>query len=298
MTPDLGGVFLPVTTPFDGATGDVDLESFRDNLEAWFSAPLQGVLVAGSTGEAVFLEEEERRMLLGTAVKTVGGRGLVIMGAGAESTRQTARRVQVAADLGADAVLVKPPAYYRGAMTPEALSAHYRAVADVSPIPVVIYQVPLRMSTLDLPTGLVAELSRHENIVGIKDSRGSVELVRELVSACASGFQVLVGSGAALLPAMEAGAVGGIVAVGLLAPEEAVGVARIFRKGRMEEARTLQERIAPVHTGIVAGMGVPGIKAALDLLGLKGGSPRMPLLPPGPDRRAEVERIVEELRRA
>lgn len=290
---DLSGTFLPVTTPFDPVTGDLDVVAFRANLRSWFEHPIAGVLLAGSTGESVFLEEDERRTLLEAAADVVPEDAAIIMGTGAESTRQAVRLAREAADGGADAVLVSPPAYYKGAMSPGVLARHYRAVADASPVPVLIYQVPLRMSTLDLPTGLVADLSSHDNVAGIKDSRGKLELVGELVEHCADEFQVLVGSGALLYGALETGAVGGIVAVGLMATAQAAGIHSAFRAGHTAEAGRLQERIAPVHNGVVGGMGVPGIKAALDLLGQHGGDPRPPLAPLGEDGREAVRAILD-----
>jgi len=289
---DLRGTTLPVTTPFDPVTGDVDVVAFRANLRTWFEQPIRGILIAGSTGESVFLDEEERGILLEAAAGVVPQDRIVIMGTGAESTRHTIRLTQQAADKGADAVLVSPPAYYKGAMSSEVLERHFKAVAEASPIPVIVYQVPLRLSTLDLPTALVAELSRHPNIVGIKDSRGKLDLVGELVTHCADDFQVLVGNGALLYAALEIGAVGGIVAVGLMAAAEAAGISVAFGEGRTGEAGRMQERIAPVHKDIVGGMGVPGIKAALDLMGLKGGDPRPPLAPFPEDRHDAVRKIL------
>lgn len=282
--PELRGTFLPVTTPFDPVTGDVDVVAFRANLRQWLRSPISGILVAGTTGEAVLLDDAERVSLLESARDLVPSDSVLISGIGAESTRHTIRQAKAAAESGADAVLVSPPAYFKGAMTPEALARHYRAVADDSPVPMLIYQVPLRMSTLDLPTGLVGELSRHPNIAGIKDSRGNLELIGELVEATADDFRVLVGSGAHLYGALETGATGGIVAVGLLATDAAAEISIAYAQGRSADAGGIQERIAPVHQQIVAGVGVPGVKAALDLVGLHGGAPRPPLLPLREDR--------------
>jgi len=172
------------------------------------------------------------------------------------------------------------------------LARHFKAVADASPVPVLIYQVPLRMSTLDLPTGLISELSLHPNVAGIKDSRGKLDLVGELVDATADDFQVLVGSGALLYPALELGATGGIVAVGLLAAAEAAEISVAFAEGRTADAGRLQEQIAPVHQQIVGGMGVPGVKAATDLLGLRGGAPRPPLESASAERIDEIQSIL------
>lgn len=290
---DLSGAFLPVTTPFDPVTGDVDVVAFRSNVRRWFEHPVAGILISGSTGESVYLDDDERRMLIEAAADVVPHDRLVIAGTGSESTRHTVRLTQQAADAGADVVLVSPPAYFTGAMTPGVLARHYTAVADASPVPVMVYQVPLRLATLDLPTGLVAELSHHPNIVGIKDSRGKLELVGELVEQTADDFQVLVGSGGILYGALEMGAVGGIVAVGLMAPAESAEIAVAFAQGRKADAGRVQERIAPVHNQIVGGMGVPGVKAALDLLGYHGGAPRPPLERSSEARVAEIRQILE-----
>ena len=160
-TVDLSGTFLPVTTPFDPVTGDIDVVAFRSNLRRWFENPVSGLLIAGSTGESVFLDEAERVALIEAAVAVVPEDAVVIAGTGSESTRHTIHLTNQAARAGANAVLVSPPAYFKGAMSPAVLARHFRAVADASPVPAVIYQVPLRMSTLDLPTGLIGELSKH-----------------------------------------------------------------------------------------------------------------------------------------
>jgi 4-hydroxy-2-oxoglutarate aldolase len=159
-------------------------------------------------------------------------------------------------------------------------------------VPVLVYQVPLRLSTLDLPTGLIEELSHHPNIVGIKDSRGKLDLVGELVQHSSDDFQVLVGSGALLYGALETGAVGGIVAVGLLATSDAAEIAVAYGQGRVADAGRIQERIAPVHQKIVTEMGVPGVKAALDLLGLRGGAPRAPLAPASEAKIAQIREVL------
>jgi len=291
---DLSGTFLPVSTPFDSTTGDIDVDAFRSNLRRWFEHPISGILIAGSTGESVFLDDEERRTLIEAAADVVPEGRIVIAGTGSESTRHTIRLTQEAADAGADAVLVSPPAYFKGAMTPAALRTHFTAVADASPVPVMIYQVPLRLSTLEFSTELIVELAQHPNIVGLKDSRGKLELTAEWVEACPDDFQVLVGSGAILYGALDAGASGGIVAVGLMAPAEAAEISVAFAAGRKEDARRVQDRIAPVHQQIVGGMGVPGVKAALDLLGMHGGAPRPPLSPATPERVDEIRGILAE----
>lgn len=290
---DLGGVLIPAATPFDPVTGDLDVVGMRANIRAWLEHRVLGVVIGGSTGEAVLLDEGERRTATETARDIVPSDRLLVVGTGAESTRGTIHLCRMAADAGADAVLVQPPAFYKGAMTPEALRVHYQKVADESPLPLIVYQVPLRMCTLDLPNGLICELSRHENVVGVKDSRGSLELVGELVDGCREGFQVLVGNGALLYASLEVGAAGGILGVANLAPGETADLVRAFADGRNAEAGRLQERIGPVHKSVVGGYGVAGVKAGLDLIGLRGGAPRPPLRPLPESGLAEVRNVLE-----
>ena len=162
-------------------------------------------------------------------------------------------------------------------MTPAALREHYRAVAAGSPLPVIVYQVPPSNSTLDLPAGLVAELSRSANVVGMKDSRGRLDLLGDLAEAVPASFQLLVGSGAHLYAALEIGAVGGILAVANFAPRETAAIFEAFVEGRVAEAGRLQERVGALHRAVVGSFGAPGVKMALDLLGRRGGPPRPPL---------------------
>ncbi len=292
-TRDFTGAHLPVPTPFT-PDGELDLDGFKSNLRHWFEHDLQGILVAGSTGESVFLEQSEVRALGEAAREVLPDGARIITGAGVESTRGTITRARDAADAGADAVLIKPPVYFKGAMTPAALATHYKVVADGSPLPVIIYQVPLRLSTLEFTTDLITELSRHDNIVGIKDSRGDVNKLGEIVEACSLKFQVLVGAGALFYPAMEMGAQGGIMALGLMAPADIAAIWKAWTEERYEDCATIQERIAPVHNGIVGGMGVPGVKAALDLLGLHGGAPRLPLSPLDEERVGQAQALLAE----
>lgn len=296
MTPtgiDLGGVMIPTTTPFDPVTGELELRGFARNLERWAPSGVRGFVVGGSTGESVLLDEDERERAWEVARDVAPPGKLVVAGVGAESRRATLRMAARAAAAGADAVLVQPPAYFRGAMTPEVLREHYQAVADGSPLPVIIYQVPTRLSTIELPSGLVGELSSHERIVGVKESRSSLGAVAELVERVQPGFQILVGSGAHLFASLEIGALGGILGVANVAPRECVRLHEHFRAGRMAEAGALQRRVGALHKVLVVELGVAGIKHALDLLGHVGGVPRAPLRPLAAKGRARVAAALE-----
>lgn len=273
---DFSGTFAPVTTPFDAVTGELDVVALRGNIRRLVETDLRGVVLFGTTGEGPLLDEDERGIAL-VAVRDIANGKLVLSGVAAESTRRAIRLARSAAAAGAHGVLVAPPSYYRPQLTPEALRGHYEVVADASPVPVLLYQVPTAYAGATLEAGLVAELANHANIVGIKDSSGDLRGIGSLVEACRREFTVLVGSGAIFYGGLEAGAAGGILAVADLAPEACCELFRAKAEGRDSDAGRLQETLAILHREIVAAFGVAGVKAALDLLGQAGGPPRPPL---------------------
>ena len=289
---NLDGIFLPVTTPFDSHTGDPDLGAFADNIHAWCAHPIAGVVVGGSTGEQALLDEDELLALVARAARSRSDGMALIAGTGAESTRATIRLCEMTAREGADAVLVKPPAYYRGRMSPEAIRTYFVAVADASPVPVILYHVP-KFVPVEIVPELAGELARHDNIAGIKDSSGDLHNLGAVCEAVGERATVVVGAGTLLYSGLEIGARGGIIAVGLLATGASCELYRTFVAGRSAEAGRLQERIGPLHKRVVAGAGVPGVKHGLDLLGLAGGPPRPPLLPPTDREREEVAKALE-----
>lgn len=283
----LTGIFAPVVTPFHAGSEDLDVEGFARNVRAHIAEGLSGVVVAGSTGEAALLSEEERAALFATAREHTPVGQLVIAGCGGESTRQTIARTRAAHEAGADAVLVVAPHYYASAMTEEVLRRHYLRVAEESPRPVILYNIPKYMH-FALSADLVAELAAHQNIVGIKDSSGAIEMLRGFLGAQSDTFSVLTGSGSGLQAGLEAGARGGILAVSLFAPRFALEVLRAVRAGDAAALTAAQGRLTPMANVIVAKLGVPGVKHAMDVVGNVGGNPRMPLLPLGEAERAEV----------
>lgn len=283
----LQGIFAPVISTFHAGSEDLDLDGFAANVRSHIAEGLDGVVVAGSTGEAALLSEAERGALVATAREHTPAGKLVIAGCGGESTRQTVARTQQAKASGADAVLVVAPHYYANAMTEEVLRAHYRRVADESPLPVILYNIPKYMH-FALSAELVAELAQHGNVIGIKDSSGVLDMLKGFLKAQSPTFSVLTGSGSGLQAGLEAGARGGILAVSLFAAGFALEVLEAVRGGEPERAAKAQARLKPMADVIVAKLGVPGVKAAMEAVGKVGGMPRMPLLPLEAAGRAEV----------
>ncbi len=284
----LQGIFAPVVTPFLPGSEDLDVPAFESNIRAHLADGLAGIVVAGSTGEAALLSEDERATLVAAARAVVPADKLLIVGTGAESTRQCVARCRAASDGGADAVLVIAPHYYSSAMTPEALSAHYERVADESPLPVLLYNIPKYMH-FALSADLVASLVRHANVVGIKDSAGDLEMLRGFLAAQSDSFTVLTGSGSGLHAGLDAGARGGVLAVSLFAAPIALEILNAHRTGgQTGRAVAAQAKLAGLNNVIVAKLGVPGIKAALDHIGRKGGATRLPLVALNAGQRAEL----------
>jgi len=288
---NLEGIYLPVTTPFRSSDGGLDTNALASNLRMWCETQIAGVLVGGSTGESVLLNAEELAACVRIARETLPEDRMVIAGTGLQSTRATIQACADASEAGADAVLVLPPSYFQAQMTADALRLHFWEVADASAVPVLLYHVP-KFVPVDLVPDLVGELIRHHNIIGIKDSSGDIQNLGALCDVCGSEATVLVGAGTHLYAGLEIGARGGIIAVGLLAPSEAVDLYDTFQSGRMNEAGRLQELIGPLHKSVVAGTGVPGVKHALDKLGFVGGLPRPPLLPSDEATRARIQEAL------
>ena len=272
---DLRGILAPVVTPFDAA-GEVDASAFAANVRAHLAAGLHGIVVAGSTGEAALLDEAERLRLVEVARKEIPSDRLLIAGTGGESTRGVIARTAAAAERGADAVLVVAPHYYGSAMSNDALREHYTRVADASPVPVLIYTIPKYMH-FAVPPELVGELARHANIAGMKDSAGDAALFGQYLESRSEQFHVLTGSAGLLADALRMGADGGILAAALFAPTLALDVLAGVQAGDVRRTDTAQARLGPLGARIVGAMGVPGVKAALDAIGLRGGEPRLPL---------------------
>ena len=286
------GIFPPITTPFDPTTGDIAPVQFRENIERLLAEGVDGIVVSGSTGEAPLLEPEEQRLLVGLARDTLPDGKWLIAGTGGESTRQTIALSQAAGAAGANAVLVRAPSYFSAALTPETLALHFRAVADLSPVPVLIYNIP-KYTHLPLAPALLQQLTSHERIIGVKDSSGDPKNLAAY-RAAVPRWSVLVGSASLLFTALELGCQGGVVGVACYAPSLCVQLVREFAQGGSHRAAALQlqERITPLDKDIVGRLGPAGVKAAMDAVGLYGGPVRPPLPPLSPADRERVSALV------
>jgi len=286
----LGGIYPPIPTPFAG-DGEVALQDLRRNLRAWSSTGLAGFVVLGSNGEYVTLSREEKLTTIKVTREEVSSGQAVIAGTGDESTAETVSLSRAAAGLGVDAVIVVTPHYYRSRMDAASLLAHYRAVADSSPVPVMLYNVPANTG-IDMPPEVVLRLAEHPNIAGIKDSSGNIPAMAEILRCKPDRFTVFAGSAGFLLPALALGAAGGVVALANVAPKETVALFDAFQAGDLVGARERQLRLLPVNQAVTARWGVPALKAALDALGYYGGPPRPPLLPLGTAERGQLTSIL------
>ncbi len=373
----LNGIFPPITTPFY-PDGNVYFKKLESNAERYSRTPVAGIVVQGSTGEAIMLSDQERRDVLKVAGEAAAPNKVLIAGTGVESAIETLRLTEYAAELGYDVALIRTPHFYRKQMQPANLLAFYRSVADHSPLPVLIYNVP-PFTAYDMPAELVIELAEHPNLIGIKESSGDVEKVRKIVdgtrhvkrsatvtetfeavtprmlAAAAAGsngesgslvpvgalagaaenstrlanardiavadpssahpsssavrvvgnlktrqkevgFQVLVGAAQKLHPSLEVGAVGAILAFACPAPTACYEIYAAWKEGDAELARLKQERIVKAAQRVGSDLGIPGLKHGMDFNGYYGGPSRLPFLPLTAETKAEIERLLADVR--
>lgn len=289
----LGGVFLPVTTPFDEVTGECAPVAFRDNLRRYVAEPIDGIVLFGSTGEGALLDEDEKVRLTAFARDVVPSGIALVAGASAESTRATIRQARLFAAEGAEYLLVHAPWYFGPYLSPAALADHYRAVADGSPVPVIVYHIP-KYTKVAMEPGLMGEVVRHANVAGLKDSSGDIKRFADYTESCPREKRLFVGNGTLLYTALELGGAGGILAIADIAPTRCADLFRAFRAGDAALAGRIQEELAAVHREIVGTWGAVGVKTALDLLGWNGGSPRAPLRALGDKERKQVAKVLGE----
>ncbi len=288
------GIYPPLPTFFD-EQDELDLVTLRRHIQRLAETGITGYVVMGTNGEAVHLTTGERAQIIETARDAGGENTPLLAGCGEQSTRATIANCQQAARSGADIALVLPPFYFKGRMDSRTLIAHYRAIADNSPLPVVIYNMPASTGGLDLDAATICTLAEHHNIIGVKDSAGNMVKLAQICSETPSRFRVFAGSAGYLLPALAVGAVGAVAALANVFPREVCRLQELFIDGKLEEARLLQARLAPANTAVTATYSVPGLKAALELTAGYGGRPRSPLLPLTEQERKQLAEILRRI---
>ncbi len=283
------GVFAPIPTPF--VDDELDLGALRDNLARWMETDLAGIVVLGTNGESAQVNDNEADQLIATTRTVMPAGRLVIAGTGRESTRATVTATRRAADAGADAVLVRTPSFFKRLMTEEALIRHYTVVADAAPIPVLLYNFSAATG-VNLSPIAVGKLSEHPNIIGIKESGGSIEQVGDLVVKVSPGFSVLVGSAPTFFASLCVGAIGGILALAAVQPALCVKLLQLVQEHKLDQALVVQRQLTQLANLVTTVYGVPGLKAALDLTGYYGGPPRHPLLPVRPEGLDQIREAI------
>jgi 4-hydroxy-2-oxoglutarate aldolase len=291
----LEGIYPPIATPFD-AEGNLYQAKVRHNVEKWNRTALGGYVVCGSTGESVMLTPEEKFQMFEWVAESAASGKLLMAGTGVESVRETVWLTNRAAEMGYKAAMVRTPHYYKNLLNrPEAQALYFRAVADQSTIPLMIYNWP-QATGVDIPVEAVVALSEHPNIIAIKESSGNLEKVMQMIREVKPGFQVLVGSAPTLWPSFSVGAVGAVVAYANAAPYSTIAIWEAHRSREVEAARDWQNRIARAAVLVTTKYGIPGLKYAMDLNGYYGGPCRLPLIPPTPEAKREIEEAFRDLK--
>jgi 4-hydroxy-2-oxoglutarate aldolase len=281
------GVFTPIATPFTSDDA-LDEKALASNIKRWMTSSLTGLVVLGSNGEAPQLDDAEADRVVEIARAGMPRDRPLIVGTGRESTKATIAASRRAADLGADAALVRTPSFFKNQMTSDVFIHHYMAVADASRIPVLLYNVTMYTS-VTLGADAIEQLSAHPNIAGMKESGNDILYISECVNRTPDDFTVLAGSATTLFQSLCAGVDGAVLALAALLPDECVELVKLVKENRIDEARALQQKMTPLARSIGGGYGITGLKAALDLLGFNGGLPRPPLRPAS-------KQIVETIR--
>ncbi len=270
----LEGIYAPIPTPF--INDEIAFDKLEESMGFWLDSRISGIVVMGSNGEFVGLSPEEKRQLTSKVCQLSKGKKPVVAGTGCESTKETIELTKYAAEAGAAAALVLSPNYYKKAMTDEVLKSFYTEVADASPIPLILYNMPGN-SGINLSVKLVAELAKHPNIIGVKDSSGNIVQIAEIINSTPADFTVFAGSASFLFPSLVLGAKGGTLALANVLPNECADVYELTKAGKYEEAKELQLKLLDINNAVTSRWGIGGLKAALEMLGVFGGEPRKPL---------------------
>lgn len=287
------GIYAPLTTPFKDE--DVFFEKFQENIQKYNEFDLSGYIIAGSTAESVYLTDEEVKKLVRSAKEVASSGKHIIAGTARESTKITLEFSNRMADLGIDATLIRTPSYFKALITPSALKKHFFTIADNIKIPLIIYHIP-RYTGVALTPELLCELSKHENIAGIKDSSGNMAFLDRIIPNLDPNFDYLLGAGSLLFPGIVMGACGGVLALSDVATSLCIELYKLSLSKQWEDAKKLQHDLVPLNQALTVEHGIPAIKYALDLIGFFGGPCRLPLQPLDDPVKQKIENILRALK--
>jgi len=289
MTDNLSGIFPPLTTPF--TDDELALDMLLRNLRKYERRELSGYVLFGSNGESAFLTREEKLQIVTTVREQT--KKLLITGTGLDSIKDTISLTNNAAEKGANYALVITPSFFKSEMKHYTFLNYYLKVAESVMIPVIIYNVP-KFTNVNIEPETIIKLAEHPNIIGLKDSTENPARISEIVSHVPKSFKVIVGTASVLYPGLSSGAVGGILALANIAPDECLQIYNLFVENKFTEALELQNKMIPVNRAVTAKFGVAGLKAAMDLRGYSGGNPRLPLEPLSEAHLIELKMILKK----
>jgi 4-hydroxy-2-oxoglutarate aldolase len=285
------GIYTPIVTPFH-KNEEIDYDKLKHNLEKLGKSKLSGIVVLGSNGEFAYLNYEEKLQLVKFVIQNFTKEKKIIVGTYNESTRETIKFSKEVAKLGVDAILVLPSNYYKSAMKEDILYRYFTDIADESPIPMMLYNMPGNTG-LNLTSSLVARLAKHPNIVGIKDTAGNIVQLSETVRDTDDNFSVFAGNAGYLLPGLAVGIKGATLALGNILPDECCKVLELFKEGKMEDALKLQQSLIEINFLVTGKYGISGLKYAMDLMGYEGGDVRRPLQPLSEEGKEKIKNTIE-----
>ena len=273
---NLKGVFSPMCTPFK-ENGELDTTGLEKNIDIMNESGLKGYFILGTNGEYKTLSEDERSRIIRLTMANAGKDKVVMAGTGFESTIETIRHTKIAADLGVKMVSLLMPNFFAKKITPDAMIKHIIAVADSSPVPVLLYNNPSVAAGVTITPDVIKSVSPHSNVAGIKDS--SKETWTEIVKYDSDDFSVLAGSAGYFFDLLDKGGTGGVLSLANVFPDSCSKLYYLYTTGKMDEAVELNNLLIELNRKVSGSYGVAGVKYAMDEAGFAGGNPRMPLPP-------------------
>lgn len=291
MDPKLMGVFAPITTPFDDK-GEVAYDKLKENMKFYAKSSLKGYLALGSNGENKSLTNQEKEKVLEIIIKNKGANQTVMTGCIFESTKETIEFAKIAQGLGTDFITLLPPSYFKKEMTDPVLLKYFTDVASSLTTPCLVYNAPQFCGGTTLSVSLVKDLAKHPNIVGVKDS--STGNIESFLFAVRDTFNVMPGSANFFMNGLIMGAPGGVISLANVFPEITHKLYTLTVNKNYEEAFKLNEKIIQMNKTVSGTGGVAAVKYGMDLAGLYGGNPRLPLLPLSDDIRKKIKEYLQK----